>query len=384
VPSPALPRGIPVVGLLKASPVLFAVVSWYLTALQLLTVRTDVLPMQEFGGILMIAIFPEIAASAVAGDVEKLAILVRRYFGGAQTYVPRPNIAMLVEGAGLSLRRIALPSEGALLAKDERGAFTIVMVVNQGLEASAARFLQAHLLGHYLLDVQPLIARGDWAVSGYQEPHCALTRYSNAASLTLTTRQHDARELRADAFAAALLMPRGMVTRAMETLQDQAKVAQFFGVNRACLHRRLIDIGLVSNEPVNFLDAEVQASGGTLPGLRVDDYQMAGARDGESSASQLVPPEGAMPRAYAASTYGTTEKMTRHRTPSPVPVVTPSAAASRVGEAPHEAAGAIAASGTLVDQPISVGQPPVRSSLKGMERLRELARKLDKGIPPQR
>ena len=314
----------------------------------------------------MIAIFPEIVATSSAGDVERLAILVRRYFGGAQTYAPKLDLAALVESAGLSLRFLGLSSEGALLAKDERGAFSIVMVVNQRLDSRATQFMIAHLLGHYLLDIQPIIARGDWQVSGYQEEICALTRYCKHSNGATTTRQDEGREVRADAFAAALLLPRAMVIRAMEKLQDPAKVATFFGVARACLQRRLSDLGLVVNDPVNFLDAEIRAGVSDVNSLPPEN---------EAADSQLVSPEGAMPRAYAASTYGLTEKMTRNQPIVAAPGTTPNAhsnsaisATLEVKEAP--APGTVATSSA--------------SPLRGMDRLREIARKLDKGVPPQR
>ena len=314
----------------------------------------------------MIAIFPEIVATSSAGDVERLAILVRRYFGGAQTFAPKPDLAALVETAGLSLRFLGLGSEGALLAKDERGAFSIVMVVNQRLDTQATQFMIAHLLGHYLLDIQPIIARGEWQVSGYQEEICALTRYCKQSNGNAAARKDEGREMRADAFAAALLLPRAMVIRAMEKLQDPVKVATFFGVSRACLQRRLSDLGLVMNDPVNFLDAEIRAG--------VNEANSSPA-DTDTGESQLVSPEGSMPRAYAASTYGATEKLTRNQPTVAAPVRTPNTHSNsgitpklEVNSAP--APGAAAASSS--------------SSLRGMDRLREIARKLDKGVPPQR
>src|SRR4051812_5981485 len=118
----------------------------------------------------MIAIFPEIAACAKAGDVERLAILVRRYYGGNQTLAPEPCVETLLEAAGLGVKRLPMATLGALLAKDERGRFTIVALLNEQKEQDehpATRFLLAHMLGHFLLDIQPLIATGDWQVSGY-------------------------------------------------------------------------------------------------------------------------------------------------------------------------------------------------------------------------
>jgi hypothetical protein len=142
----------------------------------------------------------------------------------------------------------------------------------------------------------------------------------------------------ADALAAALLLPSAMLERAIVRLQDHGKVASFFGVNQALVRRRLGDLKISTPEPVNFLDAENRA------GIAPPEPTTA---EPEAAASQLVPPEPTMPRAYAASTYGSTEKMTRQK--------------SVKDEAPVSA------------------QTQERQA-KGMERLREIARKLDKGV----
>jgi hypothetical protein len=138
----------------------------------------------------MIAIFPEIVQCAASGDVERLAILFRKYYGGKQTAAPRPSLTALLGAAGLSVRHLgdaagragaqatAAAPVGALLAKDERGAFTITAVIQGTEEDAATRFLLAHQLGHYLLDIQPLIASGDWQVSGFREEACPLKRYA--------------------------------------------------------------------------------------------------------------------------------------------------------------------------------------------------------------
>ncbi|MEN9836264.1 MAG: hypothetical protein RL011_2457 [Pseudomonadota bacterium] len=290
------------------------------------------------GGSSMIAIFPEIVATAAAGDIERLAILVRKYFGAAETRAPKIDVARLIESAGLSVRRLSIDAHGALLAKDERGIFQIAIVLHPHLAAAASQFMMAHMLGRYLLEVQPLIARGDWQASGFQEKDCALTRYAQGRSGGGASAQASRSVAAADAFAAALLLPSAMLERAIVRLQDHGKVASFFGVNQALVRRRLGDLKISTPEPVNFLDAENRA------GIAPPEPTTA---EPEAAASQLVPPEPTMPRAYAASTYGSTEKMTRQK--------------SVKDEAPVSA------------------QTQERQA-KGMERLREIARKLDKGV----
>ena len=116
----------------------------------------------------------------------------------------------------------------------------------------------AHLLGHYLLDVQPQLARGEWRTSGFREHVCPLTRYGQNATSAQTPEKEQQREMLADEFAGALLMPKAMVLRAMERLQDVKVVADFFDVTVACLTRRLeILMGVRHNtETPSFTHAE--------------------------------------------------------------------------------------------------------------------------------
>jgi hypothetical protein len=257
----------------------------------------------------MIAIFPELVTAARAADVERLAVLVRRYFGGTDTFRPQPDVERLVRTAGIRIERLPTGGRGALLAKDERGRFAIVAVVEPGLDAAATRFLLAHLLGHFLLDVQPLIAQGDWQVSGYREPQCPLRRYGAGEPPAPAQALDARREARADAFAAALLMPLGMVKKAYERLREPDKLAQFFGVTPAVAWRRLEALGLVPQEgPVNFLDAERRL---TPPGRHEGSGEASDVTVEQltQAATVLAPPS--MPRSFAAARYGQTEKKTR-------------------------------------------------------------------------
>lgn len=294
----------------------------------------------------MIAIFPEIAAAAAAGDVDRLAILVRRYFCDRETFAPKPDVGRLMINAGMGVRTHALDTYGALLAKDERGAFRVTAVVSDRLEDSQRRFLLAHMLGHYLLEVQPVIARGDWQVSGYREAHCPAKRYAQGSPIGMTEID-SRRETLADEFAAALLLPRGMVRRAVEKIQDPERTAHFFGVSSQVLARRLADIGLAPTLPANFLDAERQIGGA------------AAENDPAVEPKAVVAPlEPAMPRSYAASTYGRTAKKTGK----------PPAASAQKPEAK---------AATPPARPKKPAAPPNPAG-GGMERLREIARKMDK------
>jgi hypothetical protein len=300
----------------------------------------------------MIAIFPELAAAAAAGDAERLAILVRQYFGGAETHAPKPCVMRMAREAGIAVERLATDGHGALLAKDEKGRFTIVAVVPPTADEATARFVTAHQLGHYFLDVQPLIARGDWQVSGYREVVCPLKRYGGQVEAAPSKLPAQQRELKADAFAAALLLPRGMVRRAVERLRDPDRVAAFFGVTRACLARRMADLGMAERTPVSFLDAE----------------RLAGRAGGESAPPpELVAASDANLRAPAGAARG-----------AKAPVTAPYAGGAKPAaeRAPERAA--------PVQRPASTPAPAEAPAASGggigMERLREIARKLDKGM----
>jgi Zn-dependent peptidase ImmA (M78 family) len=324
----------------------------------------------------MIAIFPELAAAAAAGDAERLAILVRRYFGGPETHAPRPDVERLALEAGITVERLPLDAHGALLAKDEKGRFTIVAVIPAGADAQTARFVLAHQLGHYFLDIQTLIARGDWQVSGYREVVNPLKRYAGHVEEAPTKMPAQQRELKADQFAAALLLPRGMVRRALERIGDADRVAAFFGVTRACLARRMADLGLSARAPVSFLDAEslagrtgAEADAGSGP---VD----VGTDGGASLRAPAATRGGSVPRAVAASSYGSgaAGKPPSASEPAASGKTAPSKSAPATpSQAPSTAASDAAPPSAPRQAPAAAGGGI------GMERLREIARKLDKG-----
>lgn len=293
----------------------------------------------------MIAIFPATLACAAKGDIEELVVIIRRYYGGEETFAPCPDVKGIAARVGFCVEKLPFDGVGALVAKDERGVFAITAIVAPHVDQVAERFLLAHMLGHYFLDIQPLIARGEWQRSGFRENACPLRRYSQG-DLTKEPPSYDlAKEMRADLFASSLLMPLGMVRRAIAALHDKDKVARFFGVTRPCLDRRLIDIGVESEGPVNFLDAEASLVG--------EQPQRPGC---DENAPLNPPLEPAMPRSFAASSYGQTARSTA-RPPG--------------GEKAPE--------GAAASRPVSGGA----NRRVGMQRLREIAHKLDKFSGPK-
>ncbi len=297
----------------------------------------------------MIAIFPEIAACSASGDLERLGILVRNYFGSEQKFAPELRMVEVLKNVGIEVQRLPLDSRAALLAKDEKGVFEIIAVLSEGLSVNEERFTLAHLLGHFLINVQPLIARGDWNVSGYREMCCPMKRYGQGSAMTDLSSEDQEIESIADDFAAATLMPKAMVKRAMEKAQDEEKVAAFFGVPMTVLRRRMQQIGVSSeaNDPVNFIDAAQQV------GKPVDGKLSIKAQE---EAQQLIAPDaiGTVPKSFAAANYSKTNSPANPRSKATI------------------------VKSEKTDEPSDNPKPP--QLIKGMDRIRELARQMDKGV----
>lgn len=310
----------------------------------------------------MIAIFPETLASAAKGDIEELAIVTRRYYGGDETFAPCPDVVSLATSIGLEVKTLPLEGHGALVAKDEQGVFSITAFLAPLGDKLATRFLLAHMLGHYFLDIQPLIAKGDWQRSGFRETSCPLRRYTQDDLSSHPPSFELVKEARADLFAGALLMPLGMVKRAMGAMHDKDKVARFFGVTIPCLERRLMDIGLVTKDPVNFLDAEAAMG-----------REKSQSAPSDEPPSLIPPTEPAMPRSFAASSYGQTARSTaRDGRDAGNDSSEGSAEAAKQGKGESRSSGRPVVSRTVA------GVSDVSSGRGGMQRLREIARQLDK------
>lgn len=188
----------------------------------------------------MIAIFPQIAECATKGDPERLAVMVRKYFGGKSTYAPALDIIQIYNDMGIGIRHMPLEGVAALIGKDESGRFSVSAFLNPsaGMNKEEETFTLAHLLGHYFFDMQPQIARGEWHHSGVKEHVSPQVRYS------INGIQSDDRKDRlADQFAACLLLPQALVARAAPKFGSTQKMAQFFGVDIKVLTRRALELG---------------------------------------------------------------------------------------------------------------------------------------------
>lgn len=286
----------------------------------------------------MLALFPEIAVCAQSGDLEKLSILVRTYFASGDGTKPRVNVLALVKEFGLPVGHAPIKYFGAIAVKDSLGDIRGSIIIRDTSTPQQQAFVLSHLLGHFLLHIQPLLARSEWTSSGFKEILDPVRRYAFGEGVAGVSAQNYATEDQADRFAGALLMPRAMLGRAMEKLQDSEKVATFFGVTKEMVERRMDDIGV--DHPVGAMfraGARVATPVDVLNQL-ADSNHDENHLPPEQQLRDVTAPKAMTPRAVANNSY----LETLHSDPAPsVPAAGP--------------------------------QP-----LIGMARIRELARRMDK------
>jgi Zn-dependent peptidase ImmA (M78 family) len=190
----------------------------------------------------MLALFPEILHTVTSGDLETLACLVRKYFADKHIYSPRLRVEPLLINAGLELSRDEIADAARLFAADHRGAWHASLIVSPSLrDPGELNFTLAHLFGHFLCEIQPLMARGELKTHEVRERSGALGRF-------LKRPLSAPEEMQADAFASALLMPRGMVKKAYSTLGTVRDTAAFFNVRPELMEQRLAQLQLVGTK----------------------------------------------------------------------------------------------------------------------------------------
>lgn len=278
----------------------------------------------------MLAIFPEISAAVKGGDLERVGILVRTYFCGDSATKPQFAVESMLRRYGIPVVRMPLQDFGRIAVRDERGAVQCSIAVREGLSPAAESFLLAHMLGHFILHVQPRVARGEWNTSGYREEISPAERYVHAVAAQGMSPAQYALEDQADRFAGAVLMPSGMLKRAKEKLTTNSAVARVFGVTKEMVDRRFDDLNgasLVGDVIESAIAGATKTNAQPTP-------QGRGIEDTAHMVREAHHREVPVPRAVAAQSYsaGATEK----------------------------------------------SAPDKVLSSKGMERLREIARKLDK------
>lgn len=196
----------------------------------------------------MIAIFPRLAACAAARDIEKLAVMVRTQYGFTS---PAIDVGALLTAIGVENESLQLDCAGNLLVRDEKGQFSVIALVPAGLPQPVRNFRLAHLLGHFLLDVQGGIASGTYKGHGFRELTCPYARYVSGTSATAvpgTSAAEASAEDLADEFAAAVLMPKSLVEAAFAKAAKPQDLAGFFGCAPDLVVRRLARLGLVKQD----------------------------------------------------------------------------------------------------------------------------------------
>lgn len=297
----------------------------------------------------MIAIFPEIVACVANKDIERLVVLVRKYYAGKASTAPKLDFVNLVEAVGIRLEVGPLEDDAILCVKDERGMFQVVGFMNESIQARDERsFLLAHLLGHFFLHVQPHIAKGEWNTSGLREILSPAKRYSGELLQNTAEIQGEQMEQEADSFAAALIMPKAMLTKAYNKFKSVQKTADFFGVNERTAQRRLGQLGLVEDKPVSFGHAEHRlkneslSKSSDLKGVTPASRDVLRSdRKSDTRASKPIS------NAYAKQSYAkNNEPATEAKSPA--------------SESP--------------------ASDPSESKLTGLARIRELAKKIDQSV----
>ena len=187
----------------------------------------------------MLAIFPEIKSCAEEGDIEKLAIMIRMYFGGVNAKKPKIDVDSVIESFGLVIQ-VNPENEymGVILVNDVNGKFQVSFLIRDGLGKMERSFLLAHMLGHFLLDVQKNLLKGDLNRYGYGERISPLIRYEQSYYPDIHKNPETSKIARADSFAASLIMPKAMFVKACQTIDDLTIIANIFGTSKPSVQQR--------------------------------------------------------------------------------------------------------------------------------------------------
>lgn len=207
----------------------------------------------------MLAIFPELVALTKAKDVETLSVRVRQYFGGNEATKPRIDVDDVIQGFGIPCQTAELGCPGALAASDESGIFKVGMFCDVGVIGYQRRFLLGYLLGRYIFSCQPKIANGELVKDGFKLAELPLSNYLNR----LHVENLDTVDVFCEDFAAALLMPKGMVIKVYKALKDFHKLGEIFGVPAEVAQVRIeLLLGDKHPRPTSRLDLEKVLRGG--------------------------------------------------------------------------------------------------------------------------
>lgn len=160
---------------------------------------------------------------------------------------PPIPVRKLAEDLGIHVRFQPFVGESDVSAVLKRDGTKVVIGVNSSHPITRQRFSIAHELGHYHLHKEEQLFIDFSSMMTKQHS----MRYRNTVSGQATNRE----EVEANTFAAALLMPKGMVRRELTALLDAdpdlsaenatAELARKFHVSRDAMHYRLLNLGLL-------------------------------------------------------------------------------------------------------------------------------------------
>lgn len=148
------------------------------------------------------------------------------------------DVFMIAQNLGADVVRTSMANEiSGMLVRDDHH---LAIGVNRLHPRSRQNFTVAHELGHLLMHRgRPLIVDSSVRVN-FRDP----------TSASATNRE----EIEANAFAAALLMPKDFVIHAVADLPTPADpdsiadtLAPHFGVSGSAMHFRLVNLGLLSS-----------------------------------------------------------------------------------------------------------------------------------------
>lgn len=288
----------------------------------------------------MIALFPDLLKLSAAGDVSQLAAKIRELYFSEIRFKEVPlNIDHLISELGLSLSLVPLNYPGAVLVSDFNGRFSVNLAIKDSLRGSfSEKFLKAKMVGEYFFNCQNEILNGSkmrsWGIKIQNDPFLEyLDESIGNNQLSISSK-----------FAAEIIFP---ISELNFQVPYEISDLRTFQRNFAL--------------PSEFLLAVVKRAGN----LKKDGLERNALLQGVNNVSPPSKPilkndqelyssskePIAIPRSFAASTYRATQKNTQH---------------DQLGQN----------SDKIRDQQSNKGD----KSKSGMERIRELARKIDSSV----
>lgn len=251
----------------------------------------------------MIAIFPKIASCVAARDWEQLGVLVRRYFGGDHVHAVVPDLVSYFQAIDIPLTRAPMKGRAAIAARDVNGRFHLSAWLHPDVLSGSEeeRLLLAHLLGHFFIHIQPQIMRGEWKDGGFKEMMSPGVRMVRDKAVDKSLPKEELQDREADAFAAAFLMPKAFIVRAKDQLRSIEKMAQFFRVPADLLWWRLDQVW-EGAQPPDFLQAEIRlvSRERSQAAVRTAQNERQGAQiDPTSPAEPSTPETGVTPESLS-------------------------------------------------------------------------------------